>query len=69
MRGAGDGPKRSIRDERLFGQLGFGLAVLGAPGNVLQEMAGPDRCDDFTNPKDVMVYIVIARIKIGSSGS
>lgn len=35
--GAGDGPQRSIRDERLFGQLGLGLALLGAPGNVVKE--------------------------------
>ena len=36
--GAGDGPRKSIRDERLFGQLGLGLALLGAPGNVVKEI-------------------------------
>ena len=37
--GAGDGPRRSWRDEGLFGQLALGPALMGAAGHVIQDQS------------------------------
>lgn len=43
--GGGDGPTESIRDERLYGGVGLGLAVLGASGNTIPEPVDHDELE------------------------